>query len=134
MVVALEPTEAIRVLPDYGNPGIKVLCNTRPIHSIGVICGEQKYPSLDEIKNWINELSEQSWFLDATGEAVKLGNPLLSNSVCVGALAAAEELPLTRKGFMEVVVRKMPSDQVDINLSAFDTGVEMIKARHAIGP
>jgi indolepyruvate ferredoxin oxidoreductase beta subunit len=30
MIVALEPTEAIRVLRDYGNPEVGVLCNTRP--------------------------------------------------------------------------------------------------------
>ena len=37
LVISLEPTEAMRVLATYGNPGIKVLCNTRSIHAIGVI-------------------------------------------------------------------------------------------------
>ena len=31
LVVALEPTEALRVLGEYGNPGIKVITNTRPV-------------------------------------------------------------------------------------------------------
>ncbi|RLA98609.1 MAG: indolepyruvate ferredoxin oxidoreductase, partial [Deltaproteobacteria bacterium] len=30
IVVALEPIESVRVLKDYGNPGIKILSNTRP--------------------------------------------------------------------------------------------------------
>jgi len=30
MIVSLEPTEAIRVLKDYGNPQVKVISNTRP--------------------------------------------------------------------------------------------------------
>ena len=35
MVVSLEPTEAIRVLKDYGNSQTMALCNTRPIHPVG---------------------------------------------------------------------------------------------------
>ncbi|MCD6296874.1 MAG: 2-oxoacid:acceptor oxidoreductase family protein, partial [Deltaproteobacteria bacterium] len=60
MIVALEPTEAIRVLRDYGNPEVGVLCNTRPIHSIGVISGEQTYPALKEIRGWAQELSRSA--------------------------------------------------------------------------
>jgi len=126
MVVALEPSEAIRVLKDYGNPEIKVLCNTRPIHSIAVICGDQHYPSINEIKNWINELSEKSWFLDTTEAAVKLGNPILGNTICVGALAGTGVLPLSRTVFEDAVARKMSADKVDLNLSAYDMGVKMI--------
>ena len=32
LVISLEPTEALRVLVNYGNPNIRVLCNTRSIH------------------------------------------------------------------------------------------------------
>ena len=41
LVISLEPTEAMRVLATYGNPNVKVLCNTRPVHAIGVISGDQ---------------------------------------------------------------------------------------------
>ena len=74
MIIALEPTEAIRVLGNYGNPTVKVLCNTRPIHSVGVICGELSYPALEEVKKWVCELSEQAWFVDATDIALALGD------------------------------------------------------------
>lgn len=53
MVVALEPMEAIRVLGAFGNPEVKVLCNTRPIQSVGVICGDQVYPEAKQIVQWI---------------------------------------------------------------------------------
>lgn len=127
MVAALEPTEAVRILKDYGNPGIKVLCNTRPIHSIGVICGEQTYPSLEELKGWIRELSDACWFLDTTEAAVKLGNPILGNTVCVGALAATGALPLNREVFKAVVSQKLSSDRVELNLSAYDMGEALIR-------
>ena len=37
IVVALEPTEALRVLQAYGNPEVRVIVNTRPVYSVGVI-------------------------------------------------------------------------------------------------
>ncbi|MFH0725505.1 MAG: indolepyruvate oxidoreductase subunit beta [Pseudomonadota bacterium] len=127
LVVALEPTEALRVLGVYGNPGVKVICNTRPIYSIGVICGEQSYPSREEIRNWISELSEAAWFIDTTEAAMKLGNPIFGNIMAVGALAATGELPLNRKEFESVISEKIPADKLAVNLTAFDQGREMIR-------
>ena len=128
MVVALEPTEALRVLRDYGNPDVKVLCNTRAVYSVGVICGEQTYPAHEELKKWIEELSKRSWFINATDAALKLGDPIFGNIICVGALAATEVLPLNREDFESVLSRKMSREKVDKNLSAYDMGVEMIRS------
>lgn len=129
MVVALEPTEALRVLKDYGNPDVKVLCNTRAIYSVGVICGEQSYPGIEDLRKWIRELSERSWFIDATQAALKLGDPIFGNIICVGALAATEVLPLSREVFEAVLSQKMSRDKFDINLSAYDMGVEMVRSQ-----
>jgi indolepyruvate ferredoxin oxidoreductase beta subunit len=126
MVVALEPMEALRVLKDYGNPEIRVICNTRPIHPIGVISGEQSYSSLEKLKEWIRSLSREAWFIDATEAAIRLGNPVLGNIISVGALAATEALPLTRKVLETVLNRRMSIDKVDLNLTAFDMGEAMI--------
>ena len=123
---ALEPTEAIRVLKNYGNPGVKVLCNTRPIHSIGVICGEQSYPPLTDLKKWITDLSESTWFIDTTDEALKLGNPIFGNIMAVGALAATRALPLERDEFERVLGKKMPLEKVTVNLKAYDLGWKMV--------
>jgi indolepyruvate ferredoxin oxidoreductase beta subunit len=126
MIAALEPTEAVRVLKDYGNPEVKVLCNMRPIRSIGVICGEQTYPASEDIERWVRELSSTAWFIDATEEAVRLGNPILGNIICVGALAATRVLPLNRDQFETVLAKKMPPDKVTLNLTAYDRGASMV--------
>jgi indolepyruvate ferredoxin oxidoreductase beta subunit len=126
MVVALEPTEALRVLRDYGNPDVKVICNMRPIHAVGVISGETEYPSHDDLKKWIQNLSTKAWFVNATDEAMKLGNPIFGNIMLVGALAATGMLPLDREGFEKVILRIMPATKVEINLTAFDQGMGMI--------
>ena len=126
MIMALEPIEAIRVLRDYGNPGVNVLCNTRPIHPVGVISGEQAYPSLEDIRKWIGQLADTTWFIDATEAALKLGNPVFGNIVLVGALAATGVLPLDVDTFKEVLQRTVPQDKIAVNVTAYNLGATMV--------
>lgn len=127
MVVALEPIEALRVLTVYGNPQTKLLCNTRPIQPVSVICGDTIYPSNEELEQWVEKLTENAWYVDATEEAMKLGNPIFGNIMMIGALAAIGDLPLERKDFKTVIKRTMTSDKMDINLAAYDTGIQLIE-------
>jgi Pyruvate/2-oxoacid:ferredoxin oxidoreductase gamma subunit len=101
----------------------------RPIRSIGVICGDQTYPEIEDIKSWVCELSQAAWFIDATDEAVQLGNPILGNIICVGALAATGVLPLKRDGFATVLASKMSQEKVALNLEAYDRGAAMIREK-----
>ncbi len=127
MVVSLEPTEALRVLKAYGNPGVKVITNMRPVRSMGVISGEQTYPAPETIMDWINQFSSAAWFLDTTETATRLGNPIFGNVMLVGALAKTGDLPLGREIFEAVVRSRMPESKVPVNLEAFDAGVGMIE-------
>ena len=127
LIISLEPTEAMRVLATYGNPNVKVLCNTRPIHAIGVISGDQQYPDLVEITAWVAELSEASWFLDATEKAMELGNPILGNIMMIGAAAGIGVLPLYRKDFEAAVAENLSADKQELNLKAYDLGVGMVQ-------
>ena len=127
LVISLEPTEAIRVLMNYGNPKVRVLCNTRPVHGIGVISGEQRYPSMDEIKSWIEELSEDCWFLEATEKALELGNPIFSNIMMIGAAAGIGALPLDRGDFEVAISETLSGDKLELNLKAYDLGIRMVR-------
>jgi indolepyruvate ferredoxin oxidoreductase beta subunit len=127
MVVALEPIEALRVLMVYGNPKTKALCNTRAIQPVAVICGDSDYPSLDFLKQNILELTENAWFVEATDAALKLGNPIYGNIMMIGALAAIGDLPMEREDFRTVISKTMTSEKAETNLSAYDTGVQMIQ-------
>ena len=44
----------------------------------------------------------------------------------IGALAAIGDLPLMREDFRTVISKTMASDKTDANLSAYDTGFQMI--------
>jgi len=127
LVLSLEPTEALRVLMNYGNPSVSVICNTRPIHAIGVISGDQQYPALDDIKSWVAELSEACWFLDATAKAMELGNPILGNIMMIGAAAGIGALPIDREGFAAAIAATLSADKRDVNLQAYDLGVGMVQ-------
>lgn len=126
-VVALEPIEAIRVLSDYGSPDTRVICNTRPIHPVGVIAGDAAYPALNDLRGWVGELSSQSWFIDATDKAVRvLGHPILGNIMMIGALAGIGDLPMDRETFAAVMARTLADDRVAVNLKAYDMGQGMV--------
>jgi indolepyruvate ferredoxin oxidoreductase beta subunit len=124
VVIALEPVEAIRVLATYGHPGIVVLANTRPVYPVGVITGELDYPSEEEIRASLRELSASLWMIDATDQAIRLGNPILANIVMLGALASRGELAVTLDDFKTVMQQTLSGDKLDMNLKAFVLGME----------
>jgi indolepyruvate ferredoxin oxidoreductase, beta subunit len=127
VVVALEPAEAVRVLAAYGHPGVIVLSNTRPVYPVGVITGELSYPSLDEIRTSLGELSAQVRLIDATDMAIRLGNPILANIVMIGALAGTGVLPLPLDDFKAVMGQTLSGDKLEINLKAFAEGMDVTK-------
>jgi indolepyruvate ferredoxin oxidoreductase beta subunit len=126
VILALEPTEAVRVIKDYGNPDTLVISNTRPIHPVQVISGELKYPALDDVKSWTRELTRQAWFIPATDTAMELGAAILGNIIMIGALAEINVLPLTRDDLKKYLEEHMKPDKVEANLIAFDTGRRLI--------
>jgi len=122
MVIAIEPSEAFRVLAVYGNAEVQVIWNTRPIHPVSVITGQAVYPGLEEIAQGLSELSAQNWPLEATAQAQTMGNPILGNIMMVGALSAVSDLPLGPGVFEIAITEMMPPAKVPINLEAFAWG------------
>jgi indolepyruvate ferredoxin oxidoreductase beta subunit len=122
LIVALEPIEAIRVLADYGNPSVKVLVNLRAIYPVGVITGEDEYPSEGKIRETVAALAAEARFLAATEEAIRLGNPILGNIVMIGAVSGLDVLPIDRELFETVIRERMPAARVEANLHAFAIG------------
>jgi indolepyruvate ferredoxin oxidoreductase beta subunit len=127
IVIGLEPVEALRVLAVYGNPSTVVLSNNRPVYPIGVITGELSYPSMEVIRAEFQRLSASSRMIDATGAALEMGNPVLSNVIMIGALAQTGLLPIDRKMFEKEMNKTLSADKLAVNLKAFDAGVALMK-------
>ncbi|MBN1221691.1 MAG: indolepyruvate oxidoreductase subunit beta [Candidatus Aminicenantes bacterium] len=132
MIMGLEPVETIRVLVGFGNPGTKVLCNSRPIHPIGVIAGELSYPSAQNLRAALEKLARSVWILEATDAAIALGDAILGNMVMIGALAKLGELPLCRNDLKAVILEMLPPDEIDTNLEAFNQGLELARGKRYI--
>jgi len=126
-VMGLEPTEALRVLKQFGNPNVQLLINTRPIYPTDVIAGNAVYPEVDTVLEKVHNLSQRVWTINATEIALEMGDPIFSNMVMIGALSVLDLLPLNRTGFQEVIEDLLPPKRLSSNLDAFDRGKEAIK-------
>ncbi len=122
LVIALEPMEAIRILATYGNREVNVLANTRPIHPVSVIAGEHRYPDLKGIQKTLGELSSRFWLIEASEEAMRLGNPVLSNIIMIGAVSSLGLLPVGLDEFVAVIRETFPEKLLDVNRRAFEIG------------
>jgi indolepyruvate ferredoxin oxidoreductase beta subunit len=81
---------------------------------------------MDEIRSSIHELSADAWFVEATDEAVKMGNPIYGNIIILGALAGTGAFPMDRESFKAVIAETFPADRIDANLRAYDLGIELV--------
>lgn len=126
MVVSMEPSETLRVLKDFGNRDVKVITNTRPFYPVGVITGQISYPSMDEIRAWIHEMTSDAWFLNATEKAVNIGDPILGNVIMAGALAGTGDVPLRRDIFKTIMETRFKGEKLQNNLDAYDYGVTCV--------
>jgi indolepyruvate ferredoxin oxidoreductase beta subunit len=129
VILGLEPVETLRVLGQYGNPGVMVVTNSRPVYPLAVAVGIAHYPSVEEIVKALEELSRRAWMINATDIALDLGASILANIVMAGALVGADVLPLAAQEFELQLEESLPADKLDLNLKAFRRGLAELKAR-----
>lgn len=127
LVVSLEPSESVKVLAVYGNPETQSLSNDRPIYSVRVIAGDDKYPDMAEIRATIEDLTARSFMISATEEALKLGNSVYQNVIMIGAVGGMDVLPIARDDFRAVLARTMSEDKVAVNVKAYEIGESLVR-------
>ncbi|MCL1865146.1 MAG: indolepyruvate oxidoreductase subunit beta [Spirochaetes bacterium] len=125
LIVALEPIESLRVLAQYGNSETAVISNTRPVYPVGVICGDLKYPTMDELNASLLQLCSKIYFIDATEKAIQLGNPILSNVIMIGAAAGLNVVPMEESDFEKIMSVSLPPEKMKINMEGFKLGKSM---------
>lgn len=121
VILGMEPVETLRNLGFYGNPHVVTIVNPRPIHPIGGV----PYPDLDEMKKAIIKLSAQTKFVNATEEALKMGNPLYANIILLGALTGSGFLPIRKESMIPILKERFRENLVP-NIEAFNKGIELI--------
>jgi len=129
VILGLEPVETLRVLAQYGNPGVTVITNSRPVYPLAVAIGAARYPSVEEIMSALEALSASAWLINATDIAVELGAPILANIIMVGALVGAGVLPLRPEEVEQEFQESLSDDRLELNLKAFRRGLAEAKTR-----
>ena len=124
VIVALEPTEAIRMLGQFGNRSVTTIVNPRPIQLMEMAGGEAEYPDLDRLMATIKRLSARTLAIKATEEAQRLGNAIVANVIIVGALVGSGVLPLYRESIEPVLRERFPR-AVELNMIALNRGMEL---------
>jgi indolepyruvate ferredoxin oxidoreductase, beta subunit len=122
VILGMEPVEALRNLGIYGNPGVLTIVNPRPVYPIGGV----PYPDLEDVKKAIIKLSAKTKFVNATDEALKMGNPIFTNVILLGALVGSGFLPLDEKSTIPVLEERFPGKLLEPNIQAFKRGMELI--------
>jgi len=127
IVLGLEPLETLRTLKKYGNPRVACISNTHPILPIGAILSdENRYPSDEELRAAISRLSGRAWFVDAASMASKLGAPMVTNIIMVGALLGTRQLPLKAGDVKPEIEESFPPETTDLNLKALQSGIAVV--------
>ena len=129
IVVAFEPVEALRILRVYGNKNTKVIYDTRPAYPLGVLIGEDEYPSLEDIAAEIESSCSDSYPLPATEMAVEAGNSKVANIIMMGALAAMDEMPIEPEEFYKGLEQNFKGKVLDMNKDVFMVGYNAINER-----
>jgi indolepyruvate ferredoxin oxidoreductase beta subunit len=127
VIVGFEPVECLRTIGKFGSKQTRVIVNPRPIYSIDVLSGEATYPPINKVLSTIKELVFSVHVVEATELAKKIGDPILQNVVMVGCLAASEFTPIKAEDFRKAITELFAYKSLDINLRAFEIGVEEFK-------
>ena len=131
VILGLEPVETMRVLAQYGNPGVVVIANSRPVYTLAVTSGAAEYPGTEEIEKTLEELSSTAWLINATEIALEMGAAILTNTIMAGALVGSQALPLEPENLEAELRDSLPSDRLELNLQAARRGLEEARRRGA---
>jgi indolepyruvate ferredoxin oxidoreductase beta subunit len=126
IILGMEPAETLRMLGQYGNPGVITIVNPRPVHSIDVTSGSAEYPESGDLLETIREMSSKTQVINATEEAQRMGSPVFANAILMGALIGSGVLPID-KASVEAVLRETFPREMETNLAAFNRGSELVK-------
>jgi len=120
LIVAFERIEALRWI-DYLKPDGKIVVNDYAIPSATVLSGKEKYPEgiIDKIKGSFENVT----VINASGEALELGNIKVQNIVMLGALLKA--LDVQDADWVKAVKENVKEKFIDMNVAALQRGMAL---------
>jgi indolepyruvate ferredoxin oxidoreductase beta subunit len=121
IILGMEPVETLRTLGEFGNPQVVVIVNPRPIYP----SGGAAYPDLEELKHLIIRFSSRAVFINATEEALNMGDHLYANIILLGSLVGSGLLPMGSESMIPVLEERFPGKLRKPNINAFKRGLKL---------
>ncbi|MCF7926184.1 MAG: indolepyruvate oxidoreductase subunit beta [Candidatus Izimaplasma sp.] len=120
ILMAFELMEAARNIDYLKKDGVLIV-NNHKINSMVTLNGKVPYPEgiIEDLKSKV-----ETYVIDATAEAIKLGNSKVMNVIMLGALVKA--MSLDEFDFEKVIKENVKEKYIDINIKAFNVGLNLI--------
>ena len=122
VLLSFEPVEALRAL-EMLKPGGMLICDEAKVPPIAVNMGMASYP--ENVKEQAAQYTDKMIFVDATGIAKSLGNTKAANIVLLGVYTQC--MGMDAKGMEQVIREGVKPAFVELNLKAFQAGLEQAK-------
>lgn len=120
-IVGFEPLESVRMLP-YAQRKTVVITALTPIRPLLVVLGKDSYPSLEELHRNLREKAGRVLAIDADRIARSVGDPVVANSVLLGALLGTKIVPVPLERVRRTLADHVPGKLLAANLEALDIG------------
>ncbi len=122
-ILAFEASEAVKIF-NYAGPKTVFLINENiiippMIHQMGM-----DYPDIKQISEFLKNVSQNIYFINADEMAMNLGNPRTLNVVMLGVLLGSEAIPLKRESLVQAILSYLPTKVHNVNKKAFEMGIE----------
>ncbi len=121
ILLGFEPAEALRALKKCSQ-NTAVITNTAPLPPFTAAIGKGVYPDPDTINRLLAAKCARLITLDAAALAREAGNVLSVNMVLLGALTAADLLPLSPESVEDAIRETTRQQFLETNLKAFELG------------
>lgn len=129
LLIALEPLEALRKA-NYVNQRTTVVMDVHEIPPVTAYIEKARVPDVDEIISDLKAVGAKKIItVSATDIAVEIGDPVLANSVMLGAVSTAGVLPFSKDEIRSSLSELSPARYRELNLRAFDAGLKEAKDR-----
>ncbi|HET6478331.1 MAG TPA: indolepyruvate oxidoreductase subunit beta [Dehalococcoidales bacterium] len=124
LLIALEKLEAAR-WASYLRPGGIAIVNNHALPPLSVSLGNARYPTDEEIRSVLEQITDRVYFINGTDRAKELGNIRALNILILGC--ASHFMPFRVSTWKESIANRLPEKVRKINLTAFDRGRKEIQ-------
>ena len=126
IIIGFEPLETLRMARQYAGPNTMVIYDPRPIYPLGVLQGNQTYPSIEDITKELEALTAEAHAVRAADIAMEIGDTRAANVALLGAFSRLPGSPLNTEELAAILTQRFQGRALEINQKAFAKGCEAI--------